>query len=123
MYIKVTGSKIIGFGKVGVLPNEIAKIPAEYENHPMIDFYIQQGFIEKVDKPADLVVAPSDTADVDASDELTVYRDSTKKYSASALKAMKLDELKLLATSMGIELDTNESKATLQQKITKAYEG
>ena len=48
MFAKNTGKKIIGFGDLILLPDEVSKLPNGYdENHPTVKFYISKGLLAK----------------------------------------------------------------------------
>ena len=47
MFVKNIGAKVIGFGSLVLLPGEAGvELPRGYdENHPVVQFYIEKGFL------------------------------------------------------------------------------
>ncbi|MBQ7445917.1 MAG: hypothetical protein IJS71_08315 [Clostridia bacterium] len=48
MRIKNVSNKIIGFGTLAVLPNEIATVPKDFEDNDILDTYVEMDFIVKL---------------------------------------------------------------------------
>ena len=61
MLIKNISKKSIGFGRLVVAPDETVKLPKGFDrNHPVVSWYIKQGFIAEVNSLPDI----PDTAQV-----------------------------------------------------------
>ena len=104
--VKNTSPKVIGFGVERILPDEIKTLPKQYsENHPVVKFYIERGWLAK-SSDGGVLVSPN----VKLEDE----DDAGQKHlSKRALGRMKQEELAELAAGRGIEIPDNPTKDIL----------
>ena len=101
MKIKNTCGKIINFGTLTLLPNEVGTLPKEFENNPVLNAYVER-------------------------DNITILEDlaPTKEKSAVTvpenLEALKKDELVALCKELGAKVEDTDTKAILVEKIKEA---
>ena len=99
MKIKNTCGKIINFGTLTLLPNEIGTLPKEFENNPVLDAYVERDNITILED-RDTVVK-----------EKVVYDN---------LEALKKNELVELCDKLGVTVEDTDTKAALIEKIREA---
>jgi len=106
MTIKNTGKKILGFGKLAILPGEIGVLPEGFDaNHPTVAYYIKKKWIEETeDAPGGEDAEATDAADLEKE--------------IRAVKNMNLEALKAKARELGFEFGDTVTKAVLIEKIT-----
>lgn len=98
MKIKNTCGKIINFGTLTLLPNEIGTLPKEFENNPVLDAYVER-------------------------DNITILKDGVAKKEVEVydnLEALKKSELVELCDKLGVTVEDTDTKAALIEKIREA---
>ena len=100
MRIKNTCNKIIAFGKIALLPNEIIEVPKEFEGNPVLDAYVEM----------DNIVILKDVPKVEE-----VKQDENKI--PENFEKLKKAELVALCDKFGIEYDEENTKSEIVQKI------
>ena len=111
MYVKNTGSKVIGFGSIFIVPGESGELPGEFDkDHPTIKFYIEKGWLTEINEPEEGAVNVNEDAE-------KAHDPSNEQGSRKSLSQMNLTELRAEATTLGIEFEETDTKAVLLQKI------
>ena len=98
MKIKNTCGKIINFGTLTLLPNEIGTLPKEFEGNPVLDAYIER-------------------------DNITILENREVKEETVVpenLETLKKDELIALCGKLGVTVADTDTKAALIEKIREA---
>ena len=98
MKIKNTCGKIINFGTLTLLPNEIGTLPKEFEKNPVIEAFVEN-------------------------DNITILEETKAKEAVELpenLEALKKDELVALCEKLGVTVVDTDTKAVLVEKITEA---
>ena len=98
MKIKNTCGKIISFGTLTLLPNEIGTLPKEFEGNPVINAFVER-------------------------DNITILEDRVEKEETVVpenLEALKKDELIALCEKLGVTVEDTDTKAALIEKIREA---
>ena len=125
MKIKNIGNKIIGLGETTVLPNEIAKVPPEFEHSPILDIYVKCNLAEIIDEPAE-ESAEGDKAVVDSGDEVekkVTADEEWKKFRQSCLDALpgiSEENLGKMAKELGINPADCKNQADVLKKVKAA---
>ena len=142
MLVKNIGSKIIGFGKLMILPGDSALLPAEYsEKHPVVGYYLQKGYLEacgkaaapvkaKVPDPVKAKVPPEPINPEEPEPELppeselpdAIAVESADPEPAPVRKAfadMDFDELKAEARTLGVKFSIKDSREILLEKLSE----
>ena len=101
MKIKNTCGKIINFGTLTLLPDEIGTLPKEFENNPVIDAYVERDNITILD-----ALVPNE-----GKSAVTVPEN---------LETLKKDELIALCKELGAKVEDTDTKAALIEKIRDA---
>ena len=102
MKIKNTCGKIINFGTLTLLPNEIGVVPKEFENNPVLEAFVERDNITILED----VVAPANEER-----EVSVPAD---------LETLKKPELIALCKELGAKVEDTDTKAMLIEKIKEA---
>ena len=98
MKIKNTCGKIINFGTLTLLPNEIGTLPKDFENNPVLTAFVER-------------------------DNITILEERVAKENAEVpenLEALKKDELIALCEKLGVTVVDTDTKAALVEKIKEA---
>ena len=98
MKIKNTCGKIINFGTLTLLPNEIGTLPKDFENNPVLNAFIER-------------------------DNITVLEDREANAKAEVpenIETLKKDELIKLCGDLGVTVVDTDTKAALIEKIKEA---
>ena len=101
MKIKNTCGKIINFGNLTLLPNEIGTLPKEFENNPVIIAFVERDNITILDA----LVPAEGCSDVTVPENL---------------ETLKKDELVALCNELGAKVADTDTKAALIEKIREA---
>lgn len=102
MKIKNTCGKIINFGTLTLLPNEVGYLPKEFENNPVIKAYVERDNITILE---DVIVPKKDMCAVTVPDNL---------------ETLKKDELIALCKELGVTVLDTDTKSVLVEKINEA---
>ena len=98
MKIKNTCGKIINFGTLTLLPNEVGTLPKEFENNPVINAFVER-------------------------DNITILEDRVVKEKVEVydnLETLKKNELVELCDKLGVAVVDTDTKALLIEKIKEA---
>lgn len=98
MKIKNTCGKIINFGTLTLLPNEVGTLPKEFEKNPVINAFVER-------------------------DNITILEDKEIAKGIEVpenLEALKKDELIALCEKLGVTVVDTDTKAVLVEKIKEA---
>lgn len=98
MKIKNTCGKIINFGSLTLLPNEIGTLPKEFEGNPVVNAFVER-------------------------DNITILEDRVVKEDTIVpenLETLKKDELVALCEKLGVTVEDTDTKAVLIEKIKEA---
>ena len=98
MKIKNTCGKIINFGTLTLLPNEIGTLPKEFENNPVVNAFVER-------------------------DNITILEDRVVKEEVEVsdnLETLKKPELVELCGKLGVTVVDTDTKAALIEKIREA---
>ena len=98
MKIKNTCGKIINFGTLTLLPNEIGTVPKEFENNPVLNAFVER-------------------------DNITILEDRVVKEEVEVdtnLETLKKNELVELCNKLGVTVADTDTKAALIEKIREA---
>jgi len=118
MFVVNTSPKVMGFGGVIVLQNEMAQLPPQFTaEHPTIKFYKSRGWLS-ISSNSTQVTAPS-TPTADADIETTDASDTPDTpLTPRDVSRMNLGPLQELATSLGIEFAGSVTRAFLIERIS-----
>ncbi len=124
MKIKNTSNgKIIGIGKVSVLPGETKDIPKEYENSPILEIYKNNGFANIVGEPSRSneevekeMAAEKAAAEEKAAEEAETLRQERLK----SLDGISEEDLCKLAEELGINHADCKNQADVLKKVKSA---
>ena len=106
MKVKNNHNTHIGFGTTRILPGEVAELPKEYVNTPIVQFFLKKGWLVEVNPTAEAAMKRAEQKTSDLDKEL-------KK-----IAKMKLEQLRDKATALGIEFTEEDTEAVLIEKIT-----
>lgn len=98
MKIKNTCGKIINFGTLTLLPNEIGTLPKEFENNPVLNAFVER-------------------------DNITILEERVAKEAVEVqdnLETLKKNELVELCDKLGVTVEDTDTKAALIEKIREA---
>ena len=141
MIAKNTGSKIVGFGKLALLPGETEALPDGYDNgHPAVRLYLARGWIAEVGAGTQELAISTDGLGVPVSDEgmpsagvaealveeaadALVNEQAAREVEVEALKRMTLAQLQERASGLGIEWSASDTKAALAERIAARLKG
>lgn len=122
---KNTSNKIIGFGRLTVLPGETITIPKQYENNPALAIYTRLD-------AAVIVEVPEETPTVEAvesvltdetvaeEEEEEVDEETLRKARLASLKTISDEELAALAKQLGINPMNCMDQADVKKKVRAA---
>ena len=119
MYAKNTGTKVIGFGDLSLLPGATDELPTGYdEKHPAVAYYIAKGW---------LTPAPSASAADASAEEASEGAEGGTGAAVLAARIKELDKMNLeplrdLAVDLGIDVSSADTKAAIKEKIISAYQ-
>jgi hypothetical protein len=110
MFYKNIGKKVMGFGSLTLLPDEVKELPDGFnEKHPTVKFYIAKGWLKPAENPKDKAEAKKAAAakkkDVDAR--------------VKALDKMTEAEIKAEAEKLGVELTEEDTADIIKGKVAE----
>lgn len=126
--LNVSDGKIIGIGKVTVLPGKEEVIPAEYENSPVLNVYVNAGLIKILDAPKEKT-AEEIAKEKELAKKLAEEEAAKAKAEAEALRKARLEavnagmsdeELGKLANELGITPADCKDQADVLKKVKAA---
>lgn len=122
MKFENTSSKIIGLGKVTILPGKTEEIPKEFEKNPILKFYAEKGMAKitgsasKPTKTPEQVAAEKAAAEKKAAEEAEALRQAR----LASLDGISEEDLGKLATELGINLAECKDQADVLKKVKAA---
>ena len=118
----ISNGKIIGVGDVSVLPGETKEIPEVYENSPVLDIYMNKGFVKITGKPKAAKKAKGQAAADKAAVEKQVAEDAEALRQArlASLESISEEALGKLANELGINPAECKDQADVLKKVKAA---
>jgi hypothetical protein len=124
MKIKNNYTSRLGFGAARILPGETvdtSSLPKGYnENHPLIKFYISNGWLKAVGDPDEKT---KNTSAVDVNVSVNGGENGENNGGGKSVDRMNLEELKALSADMGLQVEETDTRKILIEKIKAAQKG
>jgi len=122
MFVKNTSPKVLGFGKMMLLPDAVDNLPEGFDkSHPTIKFYFARKWLAEA--TPDEAAKPEPQPEPELTEAEKAELEALNKADAlekelKALKGMNKAQLQTKATELGVEFKEDETNAVLADKIS-----
>jgi len=129
MKVKNTGKKILGFGSLVLLPDEVGELPKGYGlANPTVNFYLKKGYLTEVTDngatPEEGESASNDSGDDETGEtEAAAQKKAAVDAKIKSLDRMGLDTLRKEAVALGVVYADEDTKEVLRKKIADKLQG